>query len=196
MLMTASNTGCNWFVPGPWWTLYVNANCHMDMHIYWKLIICWKLSKSPENNKTMQGQAKPDKRTQCQDKKVSPGPPLLTWFNFHPSMDKLLHTQKSLGWNCLFIPKLQRLHRWCFGMDEWFHPTLYNECNYLWMLGLKLIRVSKRGHWFWKIVYVQRFSIIFISNPLNEVWKVGNPRGLSLYITNIGLFSIFTSKVW
>ena len=27
-----------------------------------------------------------------------------------------------------------------------FHPTLYNGCNYLTMLGLKLIHVSKRSH--------------------------------------------------
>ena len=30
-------------------------------------------------------------------------------------------------------------------MDEWFHPTVYNGCNYLSMLGLKLNHVSKRG---------------------------------------------------
>ena len=32
-------------------------------------------------------------------------------------------------------------------MDKWFHPTLYNGCNYLSMLGLKLNHVSKRGPW-------------------------------------------------
>ena len=33
---------------------------------------------------------------------------------------------------------------------EWlsnFTPTLYNECHYLYMLGLKVIHVSKRDHW-------------------------------------------------
>ena len=30
-------------------------------------------------------------------------------------------------------------------MDKWFHPTQYNGCNYLSMLRLKLIHVSKRG---------------------------------------------------
>ena len=30
-------------------------------------------------------------------------------------------------------------------MDKLFHPTLYNGCNYLSMLGLKLNHVSKRG---------------------------------------------------
>ena len=32
-------------------------------------------------------------------------------------------------------------------MDKLFHPTLYNGCNYLSMLGLKVNHVSKRGHW-------------------------------------------------
>ena len=51
-----------------------------------------------------------------------------------------------MGWNYLSIPKLQRLHRWSLGMHKLFHPTHYNGCNYLSMLGLKLIHVSKRGH--------------------------------------------------
>ena len=46
-----------------------------------------------------------------------------------------------MGWNYLSIPKLQRCNRWSLEMD-----TLYNGCNYLSMLGLKLIHVSKRGH--------------------------------------------------
>ena len=67
---------------------------------------------------------------------------LLTWININPSMDKYSHAQKSVGWNYLSIPKLQRLHRWSLGMDKWFHRTLYNGCNNLSMLGLKLIHVS------------------------------------------------------
>ena len=30
-------------------------------------------------------------------------------------------------------------------MNKWLHPTLYNGCNYLSMLGLKLNHVSKSG---------------------------------------------------
>ena len=52
-----------------------------------------------------------------------------------------------MGWNYLSIPKLQRCNRWSLGMDKLFHPTLYQACNYLSMLGLKLNHVSKRGHW-------------------------------------------------
>ena len=29
------------------------------------------------------------------------------------------------------------------GMDKWFHLTFHNACNYLSMLGLKLIHVNK-----------------------------------------------------
>ena len=52
-----------------------------------------------------------------------------------------------MGWNYLSIPKLQRCNRWSLEMDKWFHPTLYQTGDYLSMLGLKLKRVSKRGHW-------------------------------------------------
>ena len=44
-----------------------------------------------------------------------------------------------MGSNYLAIPKLQRLHRWSLGMAKWFHPTLYWVCDYLSMLGLKVI---------------------------------------------------------
>ena len=47
-------------------------------------------------------------------------------------------------WN--YIPKLQRFHSWSLGIDKQFHPTIYDWCNYLSMLGLKLFHVSKRGH--------------------------------------------------
>ena len=52
-----------------------------------------------------------------------------------------------MEWNYLYIPKLQRLHRWILGMDKQFHPTHYRTCDYLSMLGLKLNHVSKRGLW-------------------------------------------------
>ena len=51
-----------------------------------------------------------------------------------------------MGWNYLSIPKLQRCNRWSLGMDKLFHRTLYQACDYLSMLGLKLNHVSKRGH--------------------------------------------------
>ena len=51
-----------------------------------------------------------------------------------------------MEWSYLSIPKLQCLHCWSLGMDKWFHPTLYWACDYLSMLGVKFIHVSKRGH--------------------------------------------------
>ena len=53
-----------------------------------------------------------------------------------------------MGWHYLSIPKLQRLHHWSLRMDK-FHPTFYNGCDYISMLGFKLIHVDKTGHW-WK----------------------------------------------
>ena len=48
-----------------------------------------------------------------------------------------------MGWNNLLIPKLQWLDGLIVGMDKKFNPTLYNGCNYVSMLWLKLNRVSK-----------------------------------------------------
>ena len=45
----------------------------------------------------------------------------------------------------LSIPKLQRWGCRSLEMDEKFIPTLYWACDYLSMLGLKLIYVSKAG---------------------------------------------------
>ena len=37
---------------------------------------------------------------------------LLTYIYFNPSMENQLHLSKTVGWNYLSIPKLQRLDRW------------------------------------------------------------------------------------
>ena len=50
-----------------------------------------------------------------------------------------------MRWNYFSISKLQWLHHWSLGMDKQFHLKLYNGCNYLSMLGLKLNHVSKKG---------------------------------------------------
>ena len=47
-----------------------------------------------------------------------PGPFLLTWFNFNPTMDKYSHTQYGVGWNYLSVPNLQRCNRWSLWMDK------------------------------------------------------------------------------
>ena len=43
----------------------------------------------------------------------------------------------SKVWDEITYPFLN--FRWSLGMDKWFHTTLYNGCNYLSMLGLKLM---------------------------------------------------------
>ena len=80
-----------------------------------------------------------------------------------------------MGWNCVTISKLQRLHRWSLKMDTQFYPTLYNGCNYLSMLGLTLTHVSTRrlsigsnsmhsAHCHWTI-----FHILF--SPWEILWE-------------------------
>ena len=56
-----------------------------------------------------------------------------------------------MGLNYLSIPKLQRLHRWSLGLDKYFHPALYDGCNYLSILELQLNHVRKRGRWWRKL---------------------------------------------
>ena len=60
--------------------------------------------------------------------------PLLTWFNFNPSLEKLLHPYYKMWCN-----------RWSLGMDKLLRPTHYLACGYLSMLGLKLNHVGKSG---------------------------------------------------
>ena len=52
-----------------------------------------------------------------------------------------------VGWNHLFITKLHWCNRWNLVMEKLFHLTLYNGCNYLSMLEVKLMPVGKRGLW-------------------------------------------------
>ena len=50
-----------------------------------------------------------------------------------------------MGWNFWPIPKIQRLHRWSLEIDKLSHSRLYNVCNHLSMMGLKLNHIIKRG---------------------------------------------------
>ena len=60
---------------------------------------------------------------------------------------KLLHPKWSVGWDYLSIPKLQWCKIWSLVMYKSFHPTFYWACNYVSMLGLKLLHVGKSGPW-------------------------------------------------
>ena len=70
---------------------------------------------------------------------------LLTLIDFSASMDKWLYPLQRVGWNYLSIPKLQRCNRWSLGLDNWLHATLYWTCDYVFMMGLNLNSVSKKG---------------------------------------------------
>ena len=48
------------------------------------------------------------------------------------------YTVEVWEWISEFIPHCKC---WSLGMDKWIHSTLYNECNYLYMLEWKL------NHW-------------------------------------------------
>ena len=77
-----------------------------------------------------------------------------------------------MGWNYWSILKFQQLYRWSLGMDKKFHLTLYWVCDYLSMLGLKLIHVSKSSHWWLTclLIPVITFWLYFICQTENVSW--------------------------
>ena len=50
-----------------------------------------------------------------------------------------------MEWNYWSIPKLHFVQFWSLEMEKYLHPTLYDECNYLDTLWLRLNQVSKWG---------------------------------------------------
>ena len=88
----------------------------------------------------------------------APGPLLLTWINFNPSMAKYLHPILSVGWNYISIHKLQRRSRWSLWMDKKFHHTFYWACNYFSMPGTKSIYVSERRR-SWQCYYHKTYGV-------------------------------------
>ena len=75
-----------------------------------------------------------------------------------------------MGWNYLSIPIFQRCNCWSLWMDKQFHPTLYWVCDYIFMMGLQLIHLSKRAprkhNADGKPLY---FSVEFLSIPM--IWN-------------------------
>ena len=70
------------------------------------------------------------------------GPLFLTWFNFNH--ENVITSIIKYGMILFIHSKLQRRNTLSLGMDNKFHSTLYLTCDYLSMLWLKLIHVSKR----------------------------------------------------
>ena len=88
---------------------------------------------------------------------IRPGALLQTWINVDPSMESNYLPGKM--WEVITYPFLNvngaTLEVWelicdlishfnC--IDKYFHPTFYNGCNYLFVLGIKSNYVCKRGH--------------------------------------------------
>ena len=72
---------------------------------------------------------------------------------FHTFPFQQIQLKMSSGkWrpSCLGLNVLNEFHRSCtnefYEWDKYFHPTHYNGCSCLSMLGFKLIHVSKRGY--------------------------------------------------
>ena len=83
---------------------------------------------------------------------------LLTWVNFNRDMHKQSHPSYGVGLNNFSIPKLQRHNRWSFGADKSFHSTLYCACDYLSMLGLKLMSI-KEPQVSWLMDYIHKNAV-------------------------------------
>ena len=99
-------------------------------------------------------------------------------------------------------------NRWSLGMVRWFHPTLFWACDYLSMLGLKLIHVSKRGHSYsyssetsCEVILVTELTckrvnkIINNGTDLNYSWheKLMKFDGWHVWITQSLLIDFFTN---
>ena len=73
----------------------------------------------------------------------------VTWKHFHRKLVK--HTaHATVSWPNTIMTWCSRItngpfYHWSLWMDKLFHPTLYWACDYLSMLGSKLIHVCKRG---------------------------------------------------
>ena len=72
------------------------------------------------------------------------GPLLLTWLKFNPSVSNYI---KYKAWDDITYP-FPNFNGATVEVWEWInniHPILYWACDYLSMMGLKLIHVSRRG---------------------------------------------------
>ena len=82
-------------------------------------------------------------------------------------------------------------------MDKQFHPILYNGCDYISMLGLKLIHVSKMGHR-WQESECARKFFFFCDTSLGDSKQcIDMPRALLLVLhDDIIKWKHFLPFVW
>ena len=60
---------------------------------------------------------------------------------------------------------------WSLGNDKYLHLALYSECNYLSMLGLKLIHVSSEN--------LKGVALYYLTLPDHAIWSTFYYRGLT-----------------
>ena len=98
-----------------------------------------------------------------------------------------------MGWNYLPIPKLQLCNCWILGMDTFFHLTIYWTGVNLFMLGLKLNHVSKRGHWhqfyWWQTHWC-------LKSQLGAIWKISRSSWLKSSEKSFCTYIMAGSKIW
>ena len=107
-------------------------------------------------------------------------------------MDKWAHAQESVGWDYWSYPELQLLHRWSLGMDEWFHPILYNGCDYLYILGLNSTHVTERD----PVGNVRHMNIYQDHDPQNCFWQIINVTFLGKRSEICPNFNTFQATVY
>ena len=87
-----------------------------------------------------------------------------SFYKFHASTTSLSRLQE------------RRLLRESLEMEKLFHPTLYNGCDFLSMVGLKLTHVSKTGPW----LYINRWFLsstvfFYFDNSNHTMINLKNP---------------------
>ena len=101
-----------------------------------------------------------------------------SFYKFHASTTSLSRLQE------------RRLLRESLEMEKLFHPTLYNGCDFLSMVGLKLTHVSKTGPW----LYINRWflssTFFFILTIATTQWSIWRTQQVVLRWRTYFLFEV------
>ena len=102
-----------------------------------------------------------------------------------------------MWWNYWSIPQLQQLHCGSLGMDKLFHPTLYDRCIYLSMLGMKLCHVTEKR----PLVPIPWSQFICVSESDPYLWCATSRSRLRIInwiyaTTRAGLYTLYSLFEW
>ena len=92
-----------------------------------------------------------------------------------------------MGWNYLYIPKLQLLQHCSVGIDKQFHYTFYNGCNYLSLLGV-LLRIwqytftEKKPTFSSRIISCDQAALLMVQCDRPSVYPSVCPSHLIQYV--------------